>query len=147
LRRPEDYREAAQIINDEAVRMRGLVDDLLYLSQVEAGQVVLQPEPLNPSDLLRTTAERFRRRAALAGVAVDAVPGANPVTQADARRMEQAVANLIDNAVRHTPPGGRITLSSAAANGTMQLTVHNTGSYISPEALPTSSRGSFRWTR
>ncbi len=136
LQKPEDYQEAAKIINDEAVRMRGLVDDLLYLSQVEAGQVILQGEPMNPSDLLRDTAERFRRRAEHAGVEIDVKPGPNPVMQADARRIEQAVANLVDNAVRHTPPGGRITLSSAAADGTVRLSVHNTGSYIAPEAMP-----------
>ena len=136
LDKPEDYAEAARIINDEAVRMRGLVDDLLYLSQVEAGQVVLQDEAINPMDLLRETGERFSRRADQAGVAIDVVPGATPLLHADPRRLEQALANLVDNAVRHTPFGGKITLGSAANNGTLELSVHNTGSFIPPEATP-----------
>ena len=55
---------------------------------------------------------------------------------ADSRRLEQAVANLVDNAVRHTPAGGRITLRTSALNGNVRLSVHNTGSYIAPEIMP-----------
>jgi signal transduction histidine kinase len=136
LQQPEDYKDAARIINDEAIRMRGLVDDLLYLSQAEGGQVVLQEEALNPMDLLRETAERFRRRAELAGVSIEVEPGIAPVITADPRRLEQAVANLVDNAVRHTPSGGHISLGSSASNGSVRLSVHNTGSVIPPEAMP-----------
>jgi two-component system sensor histidine kinase ResE len=136
LNKPEDYTEAARIINDEALRMRGLVDDLLYLSQVEAGQVVLQEESVNPLDLLRDTSERFRRRAAQAGVSIEIVPGRSPAIRADSRRLEQALANLLDNAVRHTPAGGRITLGSTASNGTVRLSVQNSGSYIPPDVAP-----------
>jgi signal transduction histidine kinase len=136
LQQPEDYKDAARIINDEAIRMRGLVDDLLYLSQAEGGQVVLQEEALNPMDVLRETAERFRRRAELAGVSIEVEPGIAPVITADPRRLEQAVANLVDNAVRHTPSGGHISLGSSASNGSVRLSVHNTGSVIPPEAMP-----------
>jgi signal transduction histidine kinase len=136
LQKPDDYAEAAKIINDEAVRMRGLVDDLLYLSQVEAGQVVLQDEDINPLELLRTTKERFQRRAGQAGIEIDVLPGDTPVLRADPRRIEQAVANLVDNAVRHTPAGGRITMSTEAGNGRVRFKVHNTGSFIPPEVLP-----------
>ncbi|HXH23145.1 MAG TPA: HAMP domain-containing sensor histidine kinase [Dehalococcoidia bacterium] len=136
LHDPEDYAEAARIINDEAVRMRGLVDDLLYLSQVEAGQVVLHDEAVNPMELLRSTAERFRRRAELAGVKLEVEPGPAPVLHADSRRLEQALANLVDNAVRHTPSGGRIRLGLETSDGSLRLSVHNTGSYIPAEVMP-----------
>jgi signal transduction histidine kinase len=136
LQKPEDYTEAARIINDEAVRMRGLVDDLLYLSQVEAGQVVLQKEDINPTHLLEQTRERFQRRAAQAEVTIAVQPGTRAAFRADPRRIEQALANLVDNAVRHTPRGGRITLRSTALAGEVRLSVHNTGSYIAPEVLP-----------
>jgi signal transduction histidine kinase len=136
LKDSESSAEAARIINDEAVRMRGLVDDLLYLSQVEAGQVIIQKEAINPMELLRETRERFRRRAELGGVTIDVTTGAMPVMEADPRRIEQALANLVDNAVRHTPSGGRITLGSAASDGTISLSVRNTGSYIPPDVIP-----------
>src|SRR5215204_1067701 len=56
-----------------------------------------------------------------------------PVINADARRMEQALANIVDNAIRHTPSGGRVTLRSTADNGHVSFTVHNTGSFITDE--------------
>jgi signal transduction histidine kinase len=136
LHNNEDYGEAAKIINEEAVRMRGLVDDLLYLSQVEAGQVVLQKEGINPSELLRQTQERFQRRADQQQIGISVMPGTTAPMQADPRRIEQAIANLVDNAVRHTPAGGRITLRSTILDGTIRLSVHNTGSFIGPEVMP-----------
>ena len=134
--RPEDLAEAGRIINDEAQRMRGLVDDLLYLSQVEAGEFIMHLDRISPNELLAATSERFQRRAEQAevGLVVDATP--TPPIKADARRLEQALANIVDNAVRHTPAGGRVTLRSAAENGHVRLAVHNTGSVIAPAALP-----------
>lgn len=136
LKTPEAYGEAGRIINDEAIRMRGLVDDLLYLSQVDQGEFHLQTDTLSPNELLLATRERFTRRADNAGVTLAVETGGTPDIRADGRRLEQAVANIVDNAVRHTPPGGRVTLRSSAATGCVQLTVHNTGSSISEEALP-----------
>jgi signal transduction histidine kinase len=137
LSKPEDFAEAGRIINDEAVRMRGLVDDLLYLSQVEAGEIVMHFDRIDPNELLRATQERFARRAGQADVALRLEPSPSmPPIDADGRRMEQALANIVDNAVRHTPQGGRVTLRSSASNGHVEFVVHNTGSYIPPQALP-----------
>jgi signal transduction histidine kinase len=134
--KPEDYAEAGRIINDEAVRMRGLVDDLLYLSQVDQGEFRVQLDAMFPNELLTATQERFERRAAQAGIELNVEARQTPSIQADGHRLEQALANIVDNAVRHTPQGGRVTLSSSAENGHVQLAVHNTGSVIPPEALP-----------
>jgi signal transduction histidine kinase len=136
LQKPEDFAEAGKIINDESVRMRGLVDDLLYLSQVEAGSVQLSPETIQPNDLLDATQQRFRRRAEQAGVGLSLSMARVPAIEADPRRIEQALANIVDNAVRHTPAGGHVTLRSGAENGSVSFAVHNTGSVIPPEALP-----------
>ncbi|HLF71190.1 MAG TPA: HAMP domain-containing sensor histidine kinase [Dehalococcoidia bacterium] len=132
----EDAVEAARIINDEAVRMRGLVDDLLYLSQVESGEFNIQRDQLNPNDLLDATRERFERRAEQAGVHLVVETQSTPRIDADARRLEQALANIVDNAVRHTPKGGFVSLRSSASDGHVSLAVHNTGSVIPAEALP-----------
>ncbi|HLF78348.1 MAG TPA: HAMP domain-containing sensor histidine kinase [Dehalococcoidia bacterium] len=132
----EDYAEAGRIINDEAVRMRGLVEDLLYLSQVEAGQVVLQYDPIDTQELLTETRERFRRRAGQADVRLVIELDETASVRADARRLEQALANIVDNAVRHTPAGGTVSMRSSRNNGHVELAVHNTGSYIPPETLP-----------
>jgi signal transduction histidine kinase len=135
LTRPENYAEAGRIINDEAVRMRGLVDDLLYLSQVEAGEFNMQLDKLSANELLKSTQERFARRASQSGIALELRASPLPQINADGRRMEQALANIVDNAVRHTPRGGRVTLSSLAQNGNVRLSIHNTGSVIPSEAL------------
>jgi signal transduction histidine kinase len=132
----EDFAEAGRIINDEAVRMRGLVEDLLYLSQVEAGQVVLQFDPIDTQELLLETRERFSRRAGQADVRLVIEPDETAPIRADARRLEQALANIVDNAVRHTPKGGTVSMRSSRNNGHVDLAVHNTGSYIPPETLP-----------
>jgi signal transduction histidine kinase len=59
-----------------------------------------------------------------------------PDIEADPRRLEQAVANIVDNAVRHTPEGGSVTLRSGTDDGHVHLAVQNTGSFIPPEVLP-----------
>jgi signal transduction histidine kinase len=135
LKTPEDYSEAGRIINEEAVRMRALVDDLLYLSQVEQGAFAIQADELSPNELLVATLERFMRRARQSGVALELDTNDTPHIKADGRRLEQALANIVDNAVRHTPSGGTVTLRSLAEDGHVQLSVHNTGSYIPDEAL------------
>jgi signal transduction histidine kinase len=135
LQRPEDYTEAARIINDEAVRMRGLVDDLLYLSQVEAGEIVMHFDRFLPNELLLSTVERFDRRARQGDIRLLVQTTPTPEIEADARRIEQALANIVDNAVRHTPAGGAVTLRSSADDGHVRFAIHNTGSVIPPEHL------------
>jgi signal transduction histidine kinase len=136
ITRPEDFAEAGRIINDEALRMRGLVDDLLYLTQVERGEFTMQLDEISPSELLLATRERFERRAGQADVELRVEAGQTPDIPADARRLEQALANIVDNAVRHTPSGGSVTLASTTNNGHVEFSVHNTGSVISTEAMP-----------
>jgi signal transduction histidine kinase len=130
-----DIAEAGRIINDESVRMRALVDDLLYLSEAEAGQIAIQRDRVSPDELIESTRARFARRASQAGVNLGFTATGTPPLLADARRLEQAVANIVDNAVRHTPSGGTVTLRSELRDARVELAVHNTGSVIPSEAL------------
>jgi len=136
LTRGADYAEAGRVINDEAIRMRGLVDDLLYLTQVDAGEFSIQTEDMSSSELLQATQERFQRRADQAGIDLRVLPESSQRFLGDGRRLEQALANIVDNAVRHTPSGGSVTMRSFGENGHVNLSVHNTGSVIRAEALP-----------
>lgn len=136
LTKGEDYAEAGRVINDEAVRMRGLVDDLLYLTQVDSGEFSIQPDDMSPNELLQATQERFERRAQQAGIELRVQTQSSQRFQGDGRRLEQALANIVDNAVRHTPSGGTVTIRSFGDNGHVNLSVHNTGSMIPVEALP-----------
>ncbi len=137
IKSDEEFRESGRIINEEATRMRALVDDLLLLSQIESGEMSMQHTHVDLAALLERTLERFQwaiRDAGIqSGISVERVP---PV-HGDERRLEQVFSNLVENAVRHTPPGGVITVSAATArNGDVSVSVHNTGSVIPPEDLP-----------
>ena len=133
---PEEYRQAGRIINEETQRMRRLIDDLIELSRLESGQAVMQRDAIDLADLLRVCARRFEWQLKESGAAMHLDLRSLPPLEGDERRLEQAFTNLIDNAVRHTPQGGSITVRAEAQNGLVSIAVHNTGSYIPPEELP-----------
>lgn len=136
MRTSEDYAQAARIIHEEAARMRELVDDLLYLSQMQAGVVTLNREPLDLASLLEASLERFRRTAEDRRTSLQLDIGPLPTVEADGRRLEQVFANLVDNAIHHSAPGSAVTVRARASNGVVRVDVHNTGSHISEEELP-----------
>jgi signal transduction histidine kinase len=134
VRSQDEYERAGRIINDEADRMRRLVEDLLYLSQIESGQVRMEHEPVDIDMLLRNSLERVSRRAAEGRQTLElAVPPQLPLVIGDERRLEQVLGNLLDNAVRYTPEGGVIRLEAQRQGGQIAVSVHNSGSYIPPE--------------
>jgi signal transduction histidine kinase len=133
----EEFKESSRIINEEANRMRALVDDLLLLSQIESGQVEMQHAHVDLVTLLERMVERFQWSVRDAGIESRLRFGAVPPVHGDERRLEQVFANLIENAVRHTPAGGVVTITAVAApDGGVRIGVHNTGSVIPPEDLP-----------
>ena len=133
---PEEREQAGRIINQEAQRMRTLVEDLIELSRLESGQAVVQREQVDLAQLLEACAGRFdwQLRESGAELRFDLAP--IPSVAGDERRLEQAFTNLIDNAVRHAPAGGVITISAQSEGNDVRIAVHNTGSYIPPEKLP-----------
>jgi signal transduction histidine kinase len=133
---PEGLAESARIINDEAQRMRTLVDDLLDLSRIEGGQAAMQKETLDLADLLRTSVERFERQAQEKGLKIQMEVPDLPSLEGDVRRLEQAFSNLLDNAVRHTPRDGTVAVRAQVVDGTVRVAVQNSGSLIPAEDLP-----------
>jgi len=129
--------EALGIIHDEARSLARLVDDLRTLSLADAHRLALSIGPLAPAELLQRAASTYRARAAEQGVslAVEA-PGNLPPVEADADRVAQVLGNLLSNALRHTPPGGSITLCALAESGAVRVGVRDTGPGIAPEDLP-----------
>jgi signal transduction histidine kinase len=125
---------------EETRLLTRLVDDLRTLSLAESGQLLLRRGPVDIGDLLADVSTSFSGQAEAAGVALRLLdlPGATEalVVDGDADRLDQVLSNLLANALRHTPPDGSITLSAAAANSTVRITIADTGQGITPEDLP-----------
>lgn len=132
---PEELSSAAGIVHQEAERMRSLVDDLLYLSQLEAGQSSLTLERIDLDAAVAATANRFRYQAEAAGVEISLALAGDTV-MADERRIEQVLANLLDNALRFATPGSEVALTTTREGAWVSVQVHNTGEPIPPDDLP-----------
>lgn len=126
-----------QIMHKEAQHLSHLIEDLRVLSLADAGELPLLPQNVSPLTLLEQAAAAHAIQASHREVLLDieAAPDLPPV-QVDPDRMNQVLGNLVSNALRYTPPGGRITLSAAQQNGRIWLRVRDTGTGIPPEDLP-----------
>ncbi|HET7771673.1 MAG TPA: ATP-binding protein, partial [Chloroflexota bacterium] len=128
--------EAGKIINEEAERMRRLVEDLLYLSRVEAADMGVAREPVDLSALLREGLRRLEHVARQRNLEVNVDDGPLPLVPGDASQLDRVFGNLLENAGKYTPAGGRITVTSGAAGDKVTVRVHNTGAVIPAEDLP-----------
>lgn len=141
----ESGRRAAQIINEEADRMARLVDDLLELARMDAGQIVMAMEPVPVSGLLQECSEKMILRAQEGQVALEVDLSNDLVVRGDRDRLAQVLTNLLDNALKHTPPGGRVVLAARSveepsvpgdtAKALGQISVADTGAGIPSEEL------------
>lgn len=122
---------------DNAERLLTMIDNLLDLARLEQGLSVLHTQTERPMALLHSAAESFRPRATDRGVelVVQECTGLEPVA-VDLDQFQHALQNLLDNALAHTPQGGRITLAAEPAFGKVTFSVTDTGSGIPPEYLP-----------
>jgi two-component system, OmpR family, sensor kinase len=123
-RSPAQLRAAIESASAETDRLARIADDLLLLARSEQGHLRLQLEPLDAAELLRTVAGRFSRSA---DVSVEAGGGR---LDGDRLRLEQALGNLVDNAVRHG--GGRASLRAGRRNGSIELHVLDRGTGFPP---------------
>ena len=104
------------IIERQAKRLARLVDDLLSLSNLERGLTPLKLEEIAPRSILEDAAELMRERAERGGINLEIdSPGELPPIRADRDKMHQVFLNLIDNAIKYTPRGGRVTLQARLA--------------------------------
>jgi two-component system, OmpR family, phosphate regulon sensor histidine kinase PhoR len=135
-RHPEILDEYVDRINGEVRRLGELVEDLLTLSRIESGRWELRPEEVEPEAVMREVIERFQLSADSRGVTLLAQPGRTPSVHADRSAVQTALGNLVDNALKYTPPGGEITLMTREEGSEVVFTVSDTGVGIPPEDLP-----------
>jgi signal transduction histidine kinase len=129
-------RRQIAVIADSAERMRRLSTDLLDLSRVDAGHFSVAPEPVRVGVLLRSAQELYRPLAEQKGITLAVSPVPTLMAMIDEQRVHQVIANLVANAVRHTPAGGTITLAAHAEDGFAHIAVTDSGAGILPENLP-----------
>jgi signal transduction histidine kinase len=114
-----------------------LIDDLFELAQIDAGGLILDRQDNSMGDLVSDTIEAFSALAMQGGVTLEGnvEPDVDPVRM-DARLIGRALANLVSNAIRHTPPGGTIRVLASQSPDGVQVEVYDDGTGISPEDLP-----------
>jgi two-component system sensor histidine kinase BaeS len=128
----EPDRELMESLLEESLHLQHLVEDLAGLAQGDAGELRLQVERVALEPFLAQVATSFEVSAAAAGVRLDVECTAGAEVSADPVRLRQAVTNLVANALRHTPPGGRVTLRGAPGS----VAVEDTGEGIPADELP-----------
>lgn len=129
--------ETIGVLRDQTGRLGRLAADMSAVSRAEEHQLDLDPQPTDPAELVDAALAAAADRYAAKGVAIVAGPReALPAVSMDWDRMGQVLGNLLDNALRHTPPGGTVTLSATADRAGVALTVADTGEGIEASHLP-----------
>ncbi|MGF1454543.1 MAG: ATP-binding protein [Alphaproteobacteria bacterium] len=137
----ERYQEYIGLIRDSGLAMLQLVTDILDLARIETGRYALRVEPVNTGQLITAEMEKWRKRAALKEVAVDAaLPPVPPVLHADRLALSQILTNLMSNAVKYTDSGGRVTVAAEELGDAVNIVVMDTGAGIQPDLLPKLGR-------
>ncbi len=114
-----------------------LIDDLFALAQLDAGGLRLDRRPVAISDLVSDTLESFHTLAEQRGVALEGhvAPGSDPVF-VDAQQVSRVLANLVSNALRHTPGSGTVRVAAEPMDGHVRVAVSDTGEGITPADFP-----------
>ncbi|HSL67878.1 MAG TPA: ATP-binding protein, partial [Actinomycetota bacterium] len=126
-RSSEELEAALRSAADETERLVRLAEDLLVLARADRGRVPVRREDIDVAELLGGQVDAFAARARQAGVSIEARVPTGLRSSVDPLRMRQAVGNLLDNAVRSTPPQGTVTIEVGHADGFLSLEVRDTG--------------------
>ncbi|HUR33461.1 MAG TPA: ATP-binding protein, partial [Vicinamibacterales bacterium] len=129
------YREALADSVEESDRVLVMLNTLMDISEAESGAMALRREPFDLGDAARRAVDLYHEVAEARGIQLELHPG-SAVAVVDPVRIEQVTANLVDNAVKYTPAGGRVTVATESLNGRAVLHVRDTGPGIPPAELP-----------
>ncbi len=129
-------REFLEVIYNRCEWMARLVDDLLDVARIEAGRLDLDLEATDIHALVTRNVALHRAMAAEKGVEIDLEAEPLPLAVVDPAKIEQILNNLISNAVKFSPPGGRVEVRLSAAGEEFQISVRDYGPGIAPEDMP-----------
>jgi signal transduction histidine kinase len=137
--------ERFQIMQAEVQHLQHLVDDLRILPLADAGELSIHKQPVIIKELLEKTALTYQHQAQELGIQIQVDIESNlPEVQIDLERMEQVLGNLVSNALRYTPGGGKISLSAKQTEGSLIVSIKDNGSGIPSEILPHIFERSYR---
>jgi signal transduction histidine kinase len=132
---PADAAHLEPILAETRILER-LIEDLRTLTLAEAGSLVLHREPTDLGALMTDVAASYRSQAEQSGISLSVIAADDlPILDIDPARIREVISNLLTNALRHTPRGGRVELSAAFAGDQVELSVHDTGSGIPEDQL------------
>ena len=133
------YKEYSQDILSSGQHLLALINDILDMSKIEAGKMNLSFEPLHLEDVVEDAVRLVRGRAEASGLALEVKLPDLPEIEADYRAVKQVILNILSNALKFTPHGGRVTLTAELRHDPLgdrvRVSVHDTGIGISPEDL------------
>lgn len=136
--REDELAESAGVIHEEALKMQRMVDELLQLARLESGLLNFHREPVEPRDFVREVIQRQTRMTDEARHAAieNRVRAGLPAIEIDRQYFERVLRNLLDNALRYTPPDGTITIRARELDGYLEFAVSDTGAGIAAADLP-----------
>lgn len=129
---PAERKHFLGLLSEEIERMSGLVERMLRLAQLESELEPIELEPLAPGALLQAAATRVAPVARRLGMRVEVEEAAAPPVDGNRERVGEVLASLLDNALRHSPDGGRVVLAALPENGEVRFEVRDEGPGILP---------------
>lgn len=133
---PLDVRETIGSALEETERLSKIVESLLAISRLDAGEALMTRERFDFADLVTSTADQMRLLAEDKQIALKCNAPGRVEVEGDPHRLKQIVVNLVDNAIKYTSEGGKVEISAVALNGNAVLEVTDTGVGIPPESIP-----------
>src|SRR6266545_3054141 len=133
---PEDVRDTVGSALPISQRLAKIVENLLAISRLEAGEARVQPVRLDFAELARTTADQMKLLAEEKRISLTSNGSSSVEVEADPSRLKQVVVNLLDNAIKYTPEGGNVSISVTRRDHRAILEVADTGLGISANDLP-----------
>lgn len=137
-RSPSELVGALESASEETDRLARLAEDLLLLAGADGGGLPMRREHLDVAELVRDTVASFAGSATMMGITLEAEVVDHVIADVDATRIRQAVGNLIENALRHTPSDGRVVVAVSPAQGTLSISVTDTGDGFVTAFLPSA---------
>lgn len=135
-RSAEEYRESLGVLHQEAERLTQIVEDLFTLTRADAGQYPLQPGDFYLDDLISECLHSARTLALAKKITLNYEDASEAPIQADESLLRRMILNLLDNAIKYTQEGGRVTVSCRRAGDEYALSITDTGTGIPAELQP-----------